>query len=184
MIRSNFDKIKALFSSLVLEVQSALQSQSDIKDVRQFLTDVFQYDFPETSDLKKLFTTADLNNLWSYCHYSPLEVLIKMLLPSDQEVVSLMKAYKARLSGFYLTTKLIDYIKYQNWSADDFDEECDEPSPKLTTEQYKKLKVVLELDRKISEVSLDYVVKLWQSFAKEYREIPSLTTVIERIIEG
>ena len=94
-----------------------------------------------------------------------------------------MKAYKAHLSGFYLTTKLIDYIEYQNLSADDSDEECDQSAPKLTTKQYKKIKVVLQLERKISEVSLDYVVKLWQSFAEEY-EIPSLTAVIDRIVTG
>jgi hypothetical protein len=183
MIRSNVDKIKSLFSSLVHKVQSALQSQSDVKNVRHFLITFFKYEFPETTDLEKLFTTIDLNDMWDYHNYSPLERLIHEFLPSDQEMVSLMKAYKARLSGFYLTTKLIDYIEYQNLSADDSDEECDEPSPKLTTKQYKKIKVVLQLERKISQVSLDYVVKMWQSFTEEY-EIPSLTAVINRIIEG
>jgi hypothetical protein len=183
MIRSNVDEIKALFSSLVLEVQSALQSQSDVRNVRRFLITFFKYDFPETSDLEKLFTTADLNDLWDYHNHSPLEKLINKFLPNDQEVGTLMKAYKARLSGFYLTTKLIDYIEYQNLSVDDSDEECDEPSPKLTTKQCKKIKVVLQLERKISQVSLDYVVKLWQSFAEEY-EIPSLTAVIDRIVAG
>ena len=183
MIRSNVDEIKALFSSLVLKVQSALQSQSDISNVRDFLITFFKFDFPETSNLKKLFTTVTLNDLWDYHHYSPLERLINQFLPSDEEVGSLMKAYKAHLSGFYLTTKLIDYIEYQNFSVDDSDEECDQPSPKLTIKQYKKIKVVLQLERKISQFSLDYVVKLWQSFAEEY-EIPSLTAVIDRIVTG
>ena len=183
MIRSNVEEIKALFSSLVLEVQSALQSQSDIRNVRDFLITFFKYDFSETSDLEKLFTTITLNDLWDYHHYSPLERLMNKFLPNDQEVASLMKAYKAHLSGFYLTTKLIDYIEYQNLTADDSDMECDQPSPKLTPQQYKKIKVVLQLERKISQVSLDYVVKLWQSFAEEY-EIPSLTAVIDRIVAG
>ena len=183
MIRSNVDEIKALFSSLVLKVQLALQSQSDVSNVRDFLITFFKYDFPETSDLKKLFATVTLNDLWDYHNYSPLERLVNQFLPSDREVGSLMKAYKARLSGFYLTTKLINYIEYQNLSADDSDEECDQPSPKLTPKQYKKIKVVLQLERKISQVSLDYVVKLWQSFAEEY-EVPSLTAVIDSIIAG
>ena len=183
MIRSNVEEIKALFSSLVLKVQLALQSQNDISNVRDFLITFFECDFPETSNVKKLFTAITLKHLWDYHHYSPLERLINHFLPNDQEVRSLMKAYKARLSGFYLTTKLIDYIEYQNLSADDSDEECDQPSPKLTTKQYKKIKVVLQLERKISQISLDYVVKLWQSFAEEY-EIPSLTAVIDRIVEG
>ena len=183
MIRTNVENIKALFSSLLVKVQSALQSQSDVSNVRHFLITFFKYDFPETSDLKKLFTTVTLNDLWDYHHFSPLERLIDHFLSSDQEVGSLMKVYKAHLSGFYLTTKLIDYIEYLNLPANDSDEECDQPSPKLTTKQYKKIKVVLQLERKISQVSLDYVVKLWQSFAEEY-EIPSLTAVIDRIVAG
>ena len=180
MIRYNVEEIKALFSSLVLEVQLALQSQSDISNVRDFLITFFEFDFPETSDVKKLFAAITLKHLWDYHHFSPLERLVNKFLPNDQKVGSLMKAYKAHLSGFYLTTKLIDYMEYQNLSAD---EECDQPSPKLTTEQYKKIKLVLQLKRKISQVSLDYVVKLWQSFAEEY-EIPSLTAVIDRIVAG
>ena len=183
MIRSNVEEIKAIFSSVVLKVQSTLQSQSDTSTLRDFLITFFKCDFPETSDVKKLFATITLNDLWNYHHYSPLERLSNQFLPSDEEVGSLIKAYKARLSGFYLTTKLIDYIEYQNLSADDSDEECNHPSPKLTTKQYKKIKVVLQLERKISQVSLDYVVKLWQSFAEEY-EIPSLTAVIDRIVAG
>ena len=185
MIRTNVEKIKALFSSLLVKVQSSLQSQSDISNVRHFLITFFKFDLPETTDVKKLFTTVTLNDLWDYHHYSPLERLIDQFLPSDQEVGSLMKAYKAHLSGFYLTIKLIDYIEYQNLSANDSesDEECDRSTPKLTTKQYKKIKVVLHLERKISQVSLDYVVKLWQSFAKEY-EIPSLTAVIDKIMAG
>ena len=183
MIRSNVEEIKALFSALVLKVQTALQSQSDVSNVRQFLITFFKCDFPETSDLKKLFTTITLNDLWDYQHYSPLERLTNHFLAGDQELESLIKAYKARLSGFYLTTKLIDYIKYQNLSADDSDEECDQPSPKLTTKQYRKIKVVLQLERKVSQLSLDYVMKLWESFAEEY-DIPSLTAVIDRIVAG
>ena len=183
MIRSNVEKIKGLFSALVLKFQSVLQSQSDVSNVRQFLITFFKCDFPETSDVKKLFTIVTLNDLWNYQHYSPLEQLIDHFLPADQELESLLKVYKAHLSGFYLTTKLIDYIEYQNLSTDDSDEECDQPSPKLTTKQYRKIKVVLKLERKISQVSLDYVVKLWQSFAEEY-DIPSLTAVIDRIVAG
>ena len=185
MIRCNMEEIKAIFSSLVLKIQSALQSQSNTSTLRDFLITFFKCDFPETSDVKKLFAAVTLNDLWNYHHFSPLERLVNQFLPHDQEVGSLMKEYKARLSGFYLTTKLIDYIEYQNLSADDSDEECDhwQPSPKLTPKQYKKIKMVLQLERKISQVSLDYVVKLWQSFAEEY-EIPSLTAVIDRIVAG
>jgi hypothetical protein len=180
MIHSNVKRIKSLFSALVLKVQSALQSQGDIKNVRHFLITFFKCDFPETSNIEKLFSTVTLNDLWEYNHYSPLEVLIDQFLPSDQEVRSLMKAYKARLSGFYLTTKLIEYIEHQ-YLFYDSDEKRDQHPPKLTTKQYKKIKVVLQLESKMSQVSLDYTVELWQSLAEEY-DIPSLTAVIDRIV--
>ncbi|MCG8621285.1 MAG: hypothetical protein MJE68_04670, partial [Proteobacteria bacterium] len=80
MIRSNEAKIKALFSSLVLKVQSALQSQSDVSNVRHFLITFFKYDFPETSDVKKLLATVTLNDLWDYHNYNPLEQLIDQFL--------------------------------------------------------------------------------------------------------
>ena len=183
MIRSNVEEIKAVFSSLLLSVQSALELESSADNVRQFMISFFEYDFPKTMDIKELFAAVTLNRLWDYQHYSPVERLANHLLQSDQGLQDLIKTYKACLSGFYLTTKLIDYIEYQNLSADNSDEECDQPSPKLTTKQYRKIKVVLQLERKVSQLSLEYVVKLWKSFAEEY-EIPSLTVVIDRIVAG
>ena len=94
MICSDVEKIKALFSSILIKVESALQTQSDVtvKNVRQFLIIFFKCDFPDTSNLKKLFTTITLNDLWDYQHYSPLEQLTNQFLPSNQEVESLTKA--------------------------------------------------------------------------------------------
>ena len=183
MIRSNEEEIKAIFSSLLLSVQFTLEAESSVDSVRQFLISFFKCDFPKTMDIQELFAAVTLNDLWNYQHCSPLERLARHLLPSDQGLQDLIKAYKASLSGFYLATKLIDYIKYRELSADDSDEECDQPFPKLDTKQYKKIKVVLQLDRKISNLSLDYVQNLWLSFAEEY-EIPSLTAVIDRIVAG
>ena len=184
MISFNEDKIKALFSGLLLEVQSALEQKYDVTKVRQFLANFFNCDFSKSTDYEKLFRAVTLNDLWNYQHHSPVEQLTDHFLPDDQKMHSLMKDYKASLSGFHLTTKLIDYIEYQNLSAcEDFDEECEESSPKLTKMQYRKITVVLKLDRKISHLSLAYVANLWRSIADEY-DIPSLTAIIERIVSG
>ena len=73
MIRSNVEEIKALFSSLLLSVQSTLKLESSADNVRQFMISFFECDFPKTMDIKELFATVTLNCLWDYQHYSPLE---------------------------------------------------------------------------------------------------------------
>ena len=135
MIRSNVE-IKAAFSSLLLSVQSTLELESSADSVRQFMISFFECDFPKTMDIKESFATVTLNHLWDYQHYSPVERLANHLLQNDQGLQDLIKTYKACLSGFYLATKLINYIEYQKLSANDSDKEYDQSaSPKLTTKQ-------------------------------------------------
>ena len=184
MVRSNEEKIKALFTALVLSVQAAVAARSDVKDVRHYLITFFEHDFPETTEVRKLFAAVSLEKLWDYQHHSPLESVATHFLPGDQEIEKSIKEYKARLSGFYVMTKLVDFMECKNLSVDDFDDELDDqPPPVLTSKQRRRLTVVLKLDRKISELSLEYVHKLWCSFAEEYN-IPSLTAVLERVASG
>ena len=116
MIRSNEHKINALFTALLLAVQAALQASSDVTvdNVRDFLIMFFKQDFPTTANVKDLLQRVTLKNYWSYHNYSPLEQLINHFLPGNKDVGRLMTDYKARLSGFYLTTKIIDYMDYKN----------------------------------------------------------------------
>ena len=183
MVHSNEEEIRALFASLLVSVQTALKKNNDLDDVRQFLVTFFHCDFSTTLDLKELLSTVTCKGLWDYQHYSPLEKLANSLLSNDSEIDELIRAYKAQLSGFYLTTRLIDYIDCQQLPSDDSDDESDQPTAMLTTKQFRKIKVVLQLDRKISELSLGYVQNLWRSFAAEY-EIPSLTVVLDTIVSG
>ena len=184
MIRSNEVEIKAVFSSLLLEVQSSLEATSKIAVVRQFLLTLFQCSLPETSSYRKLFEEISLKNLWTYQHHSPVEKLVDKFLSGDEELKTLMRSYKACLSGFYVTTKLVDFIESKKLIVDDVDDESgDQQPPVLSPKQYRRLKIVLELERKITELSLEYVHKLWCSFAEEY-DIPSLTVVLERVASG
>ena len=184
MIRSNEDEISAMFSSLLLEVQSSLEATSKIDDVRQFLLTFFRCSLVETSSYHKLFEEISLRNLWTYQHHSPVEKLINKFLSGDEELKELMKVYKACLSGFYTTTKLVDFMELKKLTVDDVEDECDDQQPPvLSPKQYRQLKVVLKLDRKITTLSLEYVHKLWCSFAEEY-DIPSLTAVLERVAPG
>ena len=185
MISFNETSIKGLFSTLLLNVRKALESHSiDIKDVRQFLTSFFRRDdyFQDASSLEKVFGAASVNSLWDYENYGPLEALGKGLLPGDAAVERLMRDYKSNLSGYFMTIKVLEYMEKKRLQPDDLEEE---PSPlkKLSLKQYRKIKVVLQLERRVSELSLAYIHRLWVSFAEEY-ELPSLTAIIDEIVEG
>ena len=182
MIRSNYEKINSLFSALLLNVQKALQSHSvDADDVRQFLVTFFKQEFTVAQDLGKIFFAATVEDLWNHDHYGPLEKLTEHFLSDDPSVEGLMKEYKGQLNGFHMTMKIVDFMKYQKVVIDDSDQALQ--LKKLTTEQYQRINVVLELNRNISELSLLYVDKLWHSIADEYK-IPSLTAVLEKIVTG
>ena len=184
MIRLNEEKIIALFTALVMSVQATVATKSDVKDVRHYLMRIFCCSLPDTTDLDELFTTVSLEKLWDYQHHSPLESVATHFLPGNQEIEKSIKEYKAHLTGFYVMTKLVDFMECKNLSVDDFDDEPDDqPPPLFTSKQCKRLTVVLKLDRRISELSLEYVHKLWCSFAEEYN-IPSLTAVLERVATG
>ena len=185
MIHFNETSIKGLFSTLLLNIRKALESHSiDIKDVRQFLAFFFQNReyFQDASCLEKIFTTASDFRLWDYENYGPLEALAKSLLPGDAAVERLVRDYKSNLSGYFMTIKVLEYMEKRKLEPDDLEEE---PSPlkKLSLKQYRKLKVVLQLERRVSELSLAYIHRLWVSFAEEY-ELPSLTAIIDEIVEG
>ena len=155
-----------------------------MKVVRQYLVTFFKCDLPETTEMRKLFEAVSLQNLWNYQHHGPLESVANHFVSGNQEIERSIKEYKARLSGFYVATKLVDFIESEMLTVDDVDDESDNPQPPtLSPKQYRQLKVVLKLKRKITELSLEYVHKLWCSFAEEY-DIPSLTVVLERVASG
>ena len=179
MVQSNEDKIKGLFSSLLLDLSKSLSSHHvDTAILRHFLVNFFKCDrcIPETQDVGKVLDAVSVNGLWSHLHYSPLDALITRFMPSDPTVKELMKTYKSQLSGFQLTAKLITYIKGKNLQDHSTDN-------RFTLEHYNKIKVVVRLERKVSEISLLYVEELWSSFSEEF-EIPSLTAIVHDIATG
>ena len=180
MFHSNEKAINGRFQYLLDDVQSVLEyNRVEVDDIRQVLIAIFRReDCLSQSNLKDLFNALTVNKLWSYEHYSPLEKLIEHFIPDYQSV---METYKGHLSGFHTTTKLIEYMANKNIPCDDTESPPSEF--KSSSPIYRALKVRLELDRKISDVTMDYVHRLWVSFAEEY-DIPSSTAVIEQILEG
>ena len=185
MIRSNEEKIEALFSSLLINVRKSLVSHNvDVTDLRQFLVTFLKCDdcVPQSQDIDKIFTAVTTSGLWSYQHYSPLERLTEHFLSDDPKVDGFMNNYRANLSGFFFTTKIINYTEKKKLEANDSEEDS-EPPMSYVRQHYRQIKVVLELDRKITDLSLSYVQKLWRKFASEF-DLPSLTAVLKEITTG
>ena len=189
VIRSNEERIKALFSALLLNVQTILEAKNVvISRMRQFLVNFLQCEecLPRRiSSLDDMFTAITMNGLWSYQHYSPLERLTDHFLPEEPQIKGFMRDYKSQLAGFFLTTKLVDFIEYKQLQARESGHGSQKQSAlkKYTTEHYRKIKIRLEMSRRLSELSLEYVNKLWCSLAEEY-DLPSLTAIIDKIVDG
>jgi hypothetical protein len=179
MIRSNLEDIKSRFAILLRSVQQALEANHVTpEDVYAVLVGMLGCrDLIPKTNLEEMFTAVTSQRLWDYMHHSPLEKLLRRFLPDH---LSLMREYKAHLSGFYTTTKLIDYITYTSIDSTAVDKL---DLRKLTDANYQKLKVKLELDRKIDIISLKYVQDLWEEFAEEF-DIPYLTAVVGKILSG
>ena len=179
---SNLEDIKSRFAILLQSVRSALEANHvPSADVHGVLIEMFGCgDCLPKTNLEEIFATVTNNRLWDYAHHSPVEKLLRRFIPDHR--ASLMSEYKAHLSGFYTTSKLIDYIACTNINSTEEKSTLD--LDKLTDTHYKKLKVKLELtDRIISTLSLKYVQDLWEEFAEEF-DIPFLTAVIESILSG
>ena len=195
MTETVLQKIKGQFASLQLEVRSAIEArQIKVSDVHQFLVSFFQSEscIPEAPNLTKLFNIVTEAKLWRYDHYSPLKELAEKFLPIDNPARKLMGEYKNQLSGFYTTTRIIDFIdlsKLDN-SEDDSDDDLEDStqrslSPKEYKKLYRELRVTLKLDRKIklSEVTMSYVDTLWKALVEEFN-LPPLTAIIKKIVPG
>ena len=181
--RNILQKIKCQFASLVLKVRSAMEAQQvKMSDAHQFLMTSFQgCCIPEAPDLTKLFNTITQAKLWSYDHYVPLQELAEQFLPNDEQIRKHISDYRIHLSGFFATTKIIDFINLSE--LEELEDDSEEPfAPEKYKKHYRKLKVKLKV-KNITELTLGYMNTLWQSFADEFG-LPSLTAVIDKIIDG
>ena len=185
MAETALRKIKSRFSVLVINVQSSMEDHMvKVKKVRQFLLNFFEGDcsIPNVADFDKLFDTITEARLWRYDHYGPLEELAETFLPEDDPARAQVTEYKSQLTGFYATTRIIDFIKLNE--LEDREEIPGRTfSPKKYNSHYQKLTVELRLDRDVSELTLEYIGKLWKALAKEFH-LPSLTAVMDKIVEG
>ncbi|MCG8621655.1 MAG: hypothetical protein MJE68_06605 [Proteobacteria bacterium] len=168
--------------------------QVKVMDAHQFLVSFFQSEscIPEAPNLTKLFNIVTEAKLWRYDHFSPLRELAEKFLPENNPARKLVSEYKNQLSGFYTTTKIIDFIDLSELDdpEDDSDSDSkDSAKQSLSSKEYKKLyrelKVTLKLDRKIklSDMTMSYVDTLWKALIEEF-DLPPLTAIIKKIVRG
>ena len=186
LARKNLNKIKGQFSSVLVKVQSALKShQVTVDELHSFLVHYTSRDdwIQNPLNLDEIFNALSVAKLWSYNHYDLLEEITKRLLPGDTDVKKLIFEYKGQLTGFYTTTKIADFIEISKFEDSEQDPQQPLPVDTFTFKDYRKLKLKLKLNRKVSVITLSYVDELWRSLAEEF-DLPCLTAVIHSIIEG
>ena len=200
MAHTVLQKIKRQFASLQVEVRSAMETrQVKVSDAHQFLVSFFQSEccIPEAPDLTKLFNIVTEAKLWRYDHYGPLEELAETFLPDNKDPArKLVSKYKDQLSGFFVATKIVDFIDLSELddpdddsSDDSNDDSGDESQQSLLRMEYKKLyrelKVTLNLDRtiKFSSITMSYIDTLWKALIKKFN-LPPLTAIIKKIVGG
>ena len=191
-------KIKRQFASLQVEVRSAIEAhQVKLKDVHQFLVSFFQSEccIRKPSDLTELFNIVTESGLWRYDHYGPLAELAEAFLPDDKDPArKLVSKYKDQLSGFFVTTKIVNFIDLSDFDDSEDDSDADSEheddnqqplSPKESKKLFRKLKVKLRIDRttKLSDMTMSYIETLWTALIDEFN-LPPLTAIIKKIVGG
>ena len=132
--------IKCQFASLQLKVRSAMEArQVKVSDIHQFLVASFQSvcHIPEAPDLTKIFNTVTESKLWCKDNYLPLKKLAENFLPDDDPAHKLITEYRSQLSGFYMTTKIIEFIDLSKLEEEE-ETEDDTQQPAFVSENYKK----------------------------------------------
>ena len=177
-------EIKSSFSNLVINVQSSLEEHDvAVMKVHQFLLNFFEgeCDIPDVADMTKLFNSMTTKRLWRYDHYGPLEYLAKSFLPDDDSARTQVTEYKTHLSGVQAAIRIIDFVKLTELEDHEEDEKLF--SPKKYNRYYRKISLKLDLERNVSELTLEHVDKLWKMLMEEFG-LPPLTAIIDKIIEG
>ena len=188
MAETSLRKIKTRFSRVVIDVQSSMENlKVEVKKVRRFLLDFFDGNcsIQREADLDAIFDSITEAHLWRYDQYGPLEELAETFLPDDDPARVQVTEYKSQLTGFYATTRIIDFVKLNE--LEDREEIPDRTfSPKKYNNHYQKFTMKLGLARDAkgaSELTLEYVDKLWKALMKEFH-LPPLTAVMDKIVEG
>ena len=122
IVRENLETIRSKFAKLTVNVCKCLQEMKlNVTMVRLYLCSLFQPGdcIPKSEKLDEIFQSISRQGLWDYSHFGPVEKVIREYAEGDAELNDHVEVYKKALTGFYLTTKIVDYMKAVNKEEDE-----------------------------------------------------------------
>ena len=194
----NIQMIKAKYSTLVTSSCRKLRSRGiDIQEVQTFL--ITMYSSPSSKDgsemvttvlesatnLDEIFRTIGKYGLWDYLNYYLLQSIIEEFACDDDELNGMMEQYQVDLTGHILTLEIQVYLDAINPIVTTGESSADgndvTPLPQQKQNLFRKLSVKVKVN--VTECTLKYVSKLWQSLTKQFL-LPQPATILHNIAEG
>jgi len=176
-------KIRGKFATLVKNASRKLQSIVNIDDFRVFVINLFQPGdcIPDSGSVHEIFCAIAKNELWDCVNHFPLKLIIEEFACNDTKMSEWVKEYEQARSGYMLMTKISEHIGAVAVSdSDDTDSEKQlkgKPA-KYDPRYYRSLS--LKVEAKVTEVSMQYVDELWESFTSYYR-LPSCVAILDTV---
>lgn len=166
-----------------MNVSLCLQRKSlNVNSIRLYLCGLFQPAecIPVSEKLDEIFESITRNELWDYSHYDPIEYVVEVFGNGDAELSDYIESYKKALTGFYLTTKIVDYMKlvekheYKTIAI---------PRKLAKYDCHYCCRLSVKLRLNVTNEALDYVDRLWRKIATFFL-LPSLTAILDVIVAG
>ena len=193
----NIQMIKGKFSILVTKSREKLQNRKiGVDDVQTFL--VTMYSSPDTKDgndtvttvvesarsLDEIFRALSKHRFWDYINYYLLQSIIEAFADGDKELNGMMEQYQEALTGYVLTLRIQTYLDATKHpiATSPSDNLADEVVP---LQQDRKLfeKLTAKCEVNITNHTLNYVIDLWQSLAKQFA-LPRPAMILHNIAKG
>ena len=197
--KRNIQMIEGKFSTLVTKSCRRLQSRKikiKIKDIQMFL--ITMYSSPNSKDgsttvttvvesaksLNDIFLALSKYRLWDYINYYLLQNIIEQFASDDDELNGMMEQYQKDLTGYVLILRIQKYLDatHHPIASGDSDNSGDEVIPlQQKRDLFKKFTAKCEVN--VTNHSLNYVIDLWQSLAKQFA-LPRPAMILHDIAEG
>ena len=179
-------KIKGCFADLVRRIGKKLESRNiNIQEFRTYMVTLFApgHFINNIEDIVEIFQAISRHRLWDFSDYVNLEQISSDFGGGDPELDEWMTEYKTKLTGFYATTKIVEYIDAcdSNIELAEADDSLQQDIARYDKKYCKTL--TMKLQSRVTQLCLDYIDQLWHSIANHF-VLPSLSFLLEKIHKG